>query len=553
MPVAFPFAEMFAQAAIGLLITDRQGMICAVNDSCATLFGYKPDELTGKPINLIIPDHLGSRHTELLNDYFQHPYMGRSGHSPEINGRCKDGSELPVEVTLSYKEMEGELYAIAVITDRSPDLRNRQRMEELYQLMISRRTTVLEQTINRLAEQVRNTEAKDHTLHNLNTFLNGVLNHSGAMIFATRPDGILTLYNTAAQQNLGYSAEEIIGKHSPVLFHCRDEIRQKALRLSKKLNETIVPGFAVFIAEAKRGISAEQEWTYIRKDKSRFPVSLTTTALRNSRGEITGYIGVAIDISERKKMQTQLQAALDKERELNELKSRFVSVASHEFRTPLSTILSSVFLLQKYTQTEDQPRRDKHLNRIMASVNGLNAILNEFLSEGRIEEGKVTVTPRELEIESWVAENCHELEPLLKAGQHFEYSHEGTDLVHIDPVLFKHILVNLLTNAIKFSGENKPIIIHTRLYRGNLELTICDKGIGISRKDQQHLFERFFRGANAASIQGTGLGLHIVSRYTELMHGTIHYESELDTGTCFTLSFNTETLQYEKDTADRRQ
>jgi len=233
----------------------------------------------------------------------------------------------------------------------------------------------------------------------------------------------------------------------------------------------------------------------------------------------------------------ELMAALSKEKELGELKSRFVSVASHEFRTPLSTVLSSVYLLQKYTNTDEQPKREKHIQRIISSVNLLTDILNDFLNVGKIEEGKIQARFSVFDIEKNTTETIAEMQNVCKKGQQIAYRHTGDAQVELDPGMFKHISLNLLSNAIKFSPENSVIELSTKVSENEIEFRIKDSGIGISKDDQEHLFERFFRAANAINIQGTGLGLHIVSKYAELMNGHITCKSEIDNGTEFTVTF----------------
>jgi PAS domain S-box-containing protein len=233
----------------------------------------------------------------------------------------------------------------------------------------------------------------------------------------------------------------------------------------------------------------------------------------------------------------ELSKALSKEKELGDLKSRFVSMASHEFRTPLSTILSSASLLAKYTLTEDQDKRDRHINRIKSSVNNLTDILNEFLSLGKIEDGKVVANNVEFNIRDFVSSLCNEITGILKKGQKLQYDHQGASTIFLDPALLKNILINLLSNAIKFSREEDIIHISTRLAGTQFEMRVRDTGIGISSDDQKHLFERFFRGNNVTNIQGTGLGLHIVSKYIELLNGNIAVESELEKGTEFIINF----------------
>jgi PAS domain S-box-containing protein len=233
----------------------------------------------------------------------------------------------------------------------------------------------------------------------------------------------------------------------------------------------------------------------------------------------------------------ELSKALSKEKDLGDLKSAFVSMASHEFRTPLSTILSSAYLLAKYKLTEDQEKRDRHIQRIKSSVINLNNILNEFLSLGKIEDGKITAHESVFDIKELVSLQINEMTEILKPGQKVTYSHTGNNEVRLDEVLFKNILINLLSNAIKFSAENKPVLITTNVRDRELIFSIKDEGMGISKKDQAHLCEIFFRAGNAINIPGTGLGLHIVSRYVEMMNGTIEIKSELNKGTEIILIF----------------
>lgn len=233
----------------------------------------------------------------------------------------------------------------------------------------------------------------------------------------------------------------------------------------------------------------------------------------------------------------ELSNALSKEKDLGDLKSAFVSMASHEFRTPLSTILSSASLLAKYKLTEEQPKRDKHVQRIKSSVINLNNILNEFLSLGKIEDGKIVAHVSEFDIKDLILQQVSEMDEILKPGQKVNYLHSGNEFVKLDEVLFKNIVINLLANAAKFSQENKLIYISTSVNEKELIFIVKDEGIGISAKDQEHLFEIFYRATNAMNIPGTGLGLHIVGKYVEMMHGKIKVKSQLEKGTEIKITF----------------
>lgn len=229
--------------------------------------------------------------------------------------------------------------------------------------------------------------------------------------------------------------------------------------------------------------------------------------------------------------QIELKDALNKEKELNEIKSRFVSMASHEFRTPLSTILSSSSLIQKYRNEDQQSNREKHIERIKDSVRHLNSLLEDFLSMGKLEENKVLVSYENCNIRNLFYQVFEEMEVLKKPGQKIECSYHAREHGETDKLLLKGILVNLIGNAIKFSPENESILLSCSEMDGKLMVKVADKGIGIPAEDMDKLFGTFFRSKNAFNIQGTGLGLHIVKRYIDLLNGTIEIKSELNKGT----------------------
>lgn len=241
----------------------------------------------------------------------------------------------------------------------------------------------------------------------------------------------------------------------------------------------------------------------------------------------------------------ELAKALSAERQLGELKSRFVSMASHEFRTPLTTVLTSASLIEKYPGLDQQDKRQKHIQRIRASVDHLNDILEEFLSVGRLEEGNIEARPVRVDLARLVDDVIGDMQAMLKPDQRIETELAGLGGVWLDSSLLRKVIVNLLSNAIKYSGAGSLIQVRGDWRQGALNLSVADQGVGISPADQEHLFERFFRAKNAGSVPGTGLGLHIVGRYVELMGGRVSLHSELNRGTTVSLI-----LPYEDHTAD---
>ncbi len=235
-----------------------------------------------------------------------------------------------------------------------------------------------------------------------------------------------------------------------------------------------------------------------------------------------------------KQAEAEVRKALEKEKELNELKSRFVTLASHEFRTPLSTILSSVSLISKYNQLGDTEKSDKHIQRIKSAVTNLTGILNDFLSLSKLEEGIVGNNPAEFSVPDLANEIIEELHPMLKPSQQMSFRHAGHPIVLLDRNIIKNILLNLLSNSIKYS-EKGMIELYAEVNRTNVILSVSDQGIGIPDKDKAFLFTRFFRAHNAGNVQGTGLGLNIVKRYVELLNGYISMESRQGVGTTFSI------------------
>ncbi len=240
------------------------------------------------------------------------------------------------------------------------------------------------------------------------------------------------------------------------------------------------------------------------------------------------------EVAERKKAQDDVVIALEKEKELNELKSRFVSMASHEFRTPLSAILSSASLISKYNEPGTEEKRFRHVDKIKSSINILNNILNDFLSIAKIEEGKIDIQKNKFDISHLAQEALTQIEDVLKKGQKVELRKFGKERnLQSDEKLLKNIFINLLSNAIKYSHENSAIILDIIYGKDSIDVHVTDHGIGIDRNDQKHLFERFFRAKNATNIQGTGLGLHIVKKHVEMLSGSITFDSQLNIGTTF--------------------
>lgn len=385
-------------------------------------------------------------------------------------------------------------------------------------------------------------------------------------IILTDSSGNIVMVNPAAEKIFGYIKGELEGQPIEILIPDKFKPHHHELR----------DGF--YQKPSNRSMGHGRDLFGKRKDDTHMPVEVSLSHYR--RGEEIYVIAFVVDITQRKEIensmlkqkaelekitekirqlnaeleikveertlilkealqkleqsQQELSEALDKEKQLNEIKSRFVSMASHEFRTPLTTVLSSASLLSKYTTTEDQQKREKHIGRIRNSVNNLNDILEDFLSLGKLNEGKIDKKVEKVDIQQMTEEVAEEMKTQLKRDQRIYLEFSDNCRAITDRKLFRNVLINLLSNAIKFSDEGKPICVRGSVVKNKIIIDVIDEGIGISDEDQQLLFSSFFRGSNATNIQGTGLGLHIVKRYVDLLGGEVKVQSELNKGTTIT-------------------
>ncbi len=380
---------LFLFATEGILVANEKGEIVRINPSAEKLFGYEPNELIGKKIEVLVPQRLSNKHISDREKYKDNPHARSMGVGRDLNGLKKNGSEFPVEVSLSpYSNAHGN-FVIAFIVD----------------------ITLRKQTEQKLKS------------------------HSGEL---------------------------------------EKQVKNRTLILEEAIEE-------------------------LQKTKK------------------------------------ELNIALDKEKELNELKSRFVSMASHEFRTPLTTIMSSLSLVTKYGEQNDKDNQAKHVSKIKTSINNLTDILNDFLSVSKLEEGRMENVQEDINLQLFIEDIISEMKTMAVGGQKISQLYSGNEMAFIDKKILKNILFNLISNSIKFSDEAGVIEITTHVSNSSVKIAVKDNGIGISKEDQEHLFERFFRGHNATHIQGTGLGLNIVARYVELMNGTMDLESKENNGTTFTI------------------
>jgi two-component system sensor kinase FixL len=315
-------------------------------------------------------------------------------------------------------------------------------------------------------------------------------------------------------------------------------------------------------------IGIGREVVGLKKDGSLFPFRLGISQVQYSGRKI--YTGFIHDLSREKEAENQLKEyaahleelvdertqslnatvaalqkakeevsfSLEKEKELGLLKSRFVSIASHEFRTPLTAVQLSVSLIEKYAEPFNSPNIAKHVGKIKGAVVNLTSILNDFLSLEKLESGVEKPAFHDFDLVKFSEAITEEMQGLAKKDQNIIYQHTGIkSVIRLDQNLLKNCIVNLINNAIKYSGENSFIGFTTEINERECIITVSDNGIGIPEADHKHLFEAFFRAHNTGTIPGTGLGLNIVARYVGLMNGAVDFKSEINQGTLFTIIF----------------
>jgi PAS domain S-box-containing protein len=398
--------------------------------------------------------------------------------------------------------------------------------------------------------------------------VNALFEHATEGIILTSQQGNIVLVNPAAARLFEYEREELLGKTIETLIPARfhsSHVQYRQGFYKHPSNRTMGHGRDLF-ARTKNGreFPVEISLSHYQQKEEHFVIAFIVDITSRKQAEqelldqktqleqitadmrkLNAELETKVEdrtlilreaLQELEHSQTELSEALNKEKELNEIKSRFVSMASHEFRTPLSTVLSSAALIAKYTTTEDQDKRDKHIKRIRDSVKHLNILLEDFLSLGKFEEGRIRVEPTAFNVQEFLAEVVDEMSLVVKEAQRIQVSCEGAPTFITDHHLLKNILINLLSNASKFSGVGAPIRLQVINNGDKLIVSVKDEGIGIAAEDQLHLFSSFFRARNVVNIEGTGLGLHIVKKYVELLHGTIKLESELDKGTTVTIT-----------------
>jgi len=499
---------MFEHATVGIIMANEAGVIIRCNPYATKMFGYDVDELIDQQIEILIPRKFHAKHVEHRKSYLQNPVHRSMGANLQLFGKRKNGTQFPDEISLSYATLENEKLAIAYIKDFS---KQKNLLEEL------------QKNKNWLNEAQ-------------------AVGHVGSFEWDVKKNKLI--WSDELYRMFGFEPQSFEMTFDKIYetIHPDDlEITKKTIHKLKEDKTGVEYGYRI--------IRQDGEIRYI-KVKRKFELDEDENVVRSFGllSDITDKIKadqklkeyseqleekVIARTNELAENQVKLEKALKKEQELGELKSRFVSMASHEFRTPLSTVLSSSNLVELHLERESLDKIPKHLNKIKSSVGNLTSILNDFLSLEKLESGKVRFTPEPTDLNEFILNILEEVNLLAAKNQAINFVHTGKKEANIDEHLVRNILINLLSNAIKYSPNGEDVYLLLDRKATNLIIKVKDNGIGIPEEQHKEMFTRFFRANNVSTIQGTGIGLTIVKRYLDIMKGSIRFESKLNMGTTF--------------------
>lgn len=515
------------EAAVDSIITvDDGGMIVSVNRAVIRMFGYEPAELVGQSMSMLMPDRFVANHHRYIEKYLETRQTGIVGVGREIVGRHKCGTEIPLELAVSEVRQGDRILFTGILRDITDRKRAEKERSDAYAQLVA----VLDSC-------------------------------SQVSVVATDTQGVITVFNRGAENMLGYSTAEMVGKQTPAILHDPEEVAAYGKVLTERYG-TEVSGFRVFVEPAERNDFDRREWTYIHADGRRIRADLTVTAVRDSQGHITGYLGVAVDVTARHQAELQLIEAKETAEAASKAKSDFLANTSHEIRTPINGIIGMQELLRQTQLTDEQ---SQYIDALGNCARVLLNVINEVLDYSKIEAGHLKIEHVPVELRGQVTNS---LEPLqIRARQKglrftIELDQDVPTHVLTDPIRLTQILMNLVGNAVKFTSHGSIRVSVGIDYDESglaiLRFAVSDTGPGIEPAVQEAIFDPFTQSDSSTTRRfgGTGLGLSIASRLVELLGGDIQLESEPGSGTTFRFSVRTQITDAappESDSTDQNQ
>jgi PAS domain S-box-containing protein len=488
--------SMVASATDSLvIITDAEEKIEWVNESFEKLTGYRLNEIVGRKPKEILQGPETDRSTL---DRIRQKLDASVPVTEEVLNYSKDGRKFWLKMSIN------------------PVFDQRGKLSKF----ISVETDV---TIHKEYERKIIASAKE---------LSELIENANAVILGIDGNGQINEWNKLAISVTGYTKEHALGKKIMELLIHPDEWKDTDLLL-----RSVLQGYPV----------SHYEFPIVNRAGNKIILLLSATPRRNSSGETIGLIAVGQDITELtqyrqsledkvKERTHKLEEALEKEKELVTLKSRFASMVSHEFRTPLATIRLSVNHIKRYKGRMNAEAIDNKIKVVQQQVDHMTHMLEEVLTLGRTEESKIQISKRKVNFSTFLEGIQHEVENIFKRSHTI---HRTLNLkqseIETDEDLLRNIFINLLSNAIKFSPGKEDIFLEGRQEGEMLIVTVRDQGVGIPEAELPKIFDPFHRGANVSTIQGTGLGLSIVKKAVDLVGGKISVSSNPGEGTVFTV------------------
>lgn len=530
-------------AGNGIIIVDAQQPnlpILYSNNAFSLMTGYRQSEVLGKNCRFLQSDDRDQEEIKTLAVAIQE---GKSCRVVLRNYR-KDGTLFWNELNIAplYDEKQRLTHFIGVQNDVTEIQKTKKQLEayaDKLEVKVAQRTKEIEATVQKLVEN--NLILQDQIYETKLAESKGQRSEAQFIAIAKNfPNGLIVVFNTSYEL-IYIEGEEL--KRSNI---GKVNLEGKRIDEVSFFTELQIEGIKTDIKKTIAGESLSFEMEFGNNN-----YAVNSTPLCADIEGTTWALFVYNNITAQKKSQEKLAMALKVEKDLNALKSRFISMASHEFRTPLSAILSSAILIGKQNRPGMEERREKHVNRIRSHVKHLVVILNDFLSLSKLEEGMVQAKGQYFELIQFCKLVIDEMDTTKKERQEIQLKFKDSIIpVFLDPKLLSHILINLFSNALKYSDEGKVVVLEVQQTVETVKLIVSDEGIGIPEEEQNSLFERFFRADNATDIQGTGLGLHIVKQYTDLMGGTINFISKTGKGSAFTVQLPLNLNEHEKNTID---